>query len=245
MKKVNFVIFSAMICGSAVWSACGGPAASGPTGNDDSPFGSIPGIYAEVAAKGKALDEELRTERDMDRYGKKLKEHDEWVDESYRKAAEEGTKITGRPVACSGDVNPDFKVTSAKVEKFDQGKKSGSVIVRVMVTPKHDLVVRDVQSDCSEGECSLRDARLYYVLLKADDSLIAMGELNPFNANYANGSLKAEYVPGQMVRAGVPCHSQGAPVSINCHTYDFTDFAKIAFLPEKDYQALRRQAYGF
>lgn len=243
MKKHTFVILSAAVCGMFLLSACGG--ASGSSGNSDAPLGRVPAIYVDVAAKKKALDEELRGEKDMDRYQKKLKAFDENEAESYQKAAKEGEKIKGREVPISGDMYEDFRVTGAKVESFQQGKGSGSVIVRVMVTPKRDIIVRDTKRACAEGEHSLKDTRLYYVLMKANDHMIAMGEINPFNSNYANSSLKAEYIGGQMVQAGVPCHSEGSPVAINCHTYDFTEFAKIVFLRAEDYAAIRKQAYGF
>ena len=125
------------------------------------------------------------------------------------------------------------------------GREAGSIIVRVTVTPKRDIVVRETKRKCAEGEYPLKDTRLYFALMKANDHLIELGQLNPFNSNSYNSSLKAEYAPGQMIQAGVPCHSEGAPVYINCHTYDFTEFAKIVFLAEKDYMAIRKQAYGF
>ena len=115
--------------------------------------------------------------------------------------------------------------------------------VRKMVAAQR--VVRETKRQCAEGEYPLKDTRLYFALMKANDHLIELGQLNPFNGNSYNSSLKAEYAPGQMVQAGVPCHSEGAPVYINCHTYDFTEFAKIVFLAEKDYMAIRKQAYGF
>lgn len=238
-------VLSAMLCGLVVLSACGGGAASGSSGNSDSPLGVVPAIYVEVAAKHKALNEELRGERDLDLYQKKLKEFDEYKAKSYQNALKEGDKIVGRDVPCSGDMYPDFQVTGAKVEKFDQGKDAGTVIVRVMVTPKRDIVVRESRRNCAEGEYSLKDTSLYYVLMKADDHLIELGQLNPFNKNAYNSSLKAEYAPGQMIQAGVPCNSEGSPVYINCYTRDYTEFAKIVFLREEDYNALRKQAYGF
>lgn len=80
--------------------------------------------------------------------------------------------------------------------------------------------------------------------MKSDDHLITLGEINPFSANYSNARLKAEYQPGQLIMAGAPCHSEGALLTINCHSYDFSDFAKIVFLSETDYKAIRKQAYG-
>ena len=102
-----------------------------------------------------------------------------------------------------------------------------------------------------EAKVSVHIQNLGLYTLQAD------GKVNPIvsvlttmlaemgNIERSNISLKAEYAPGQMVQAGVPCHSEGAPVYINCHTYDFTEFAKIVFLAEKDYMAIRKQAYGF
>ena len=226
MKKFTVITLSAMFCGLVVLSACGGGAASGSAASSDAPLGRVPAIFAEVAAKKKALDESLRKEDDLDRYQKKLKEFDEYAAKSYQKAA-------------------DFQITGAKVAEYHAGREAGSIIVRVTVTPKRDIVVRETKRQCAEGEYPLKDTRLYFALMKANDHLIELGQLNPFNGNSYNSSLKAEYAPGQMVQAGVPCHSEGAPVYINCHTYDFTEFAKIVFLAEKDYMAIRKQAYGF
>ena len=86
--------------------------------------------------------------------------------------------------------------------------EAGSIIVRVTVTPKRDIVVRETKRQCAEGEYPLKDTRLYFALMKANDHLIELGQLNPFNGNSYNSSLKAEYAPGQMVQAGVPCHSE-------------------------------------
>lgn len=243
MKKSTCVILSAMVCGMILLSACGG--ASGSFGNSDGPLGRIPGLYTEVDEKRKALDEELRGETNMSRHAKKRKAFDEYLVKTYQKAAEEGEKIIGRDVPVSGDVYDDFLVTGAKVEAFNQGKRSGSVIVRVTVTPKRDIIVRDTKRRCSEGEYSLKDTRLYYVLMKANDYVITLGDINPFSSTYSMGSLNAEYAGGQMIQAGVPCHSEGAPISINCHSYDFTEFDKIVFVRAEDYTAIRKQAYGF
>lgn len=244
MKKLTIAVWPVMVCGLVVLSACGG-GGSGSSAGSDSPLGSVPGIFVEVAKKKEALNNNLREERDMKRYQKKLKEFDEFAAESYQKAAEEGPKLVGREIICTGDVYPDFRVTGAKVGEYHAGQQAGSVIVRVTVVPKRDIVVREFKRDCAEGEYPLKDTRLYFALMKADDHLIELGQLNPFNSNPYNSSLKAEYAPGQMIQADVPCHSEGAPVYINCHTRDFTEFAKIVFLAEKDYMAIRKQAYGF
>ena len=77
MKKFTVITLSAMFCGLVVLSACGGGAASGSAASSDAPLGRVPAIFAEVAAKKKALDESLRKEDDLDRYQKKLKEFDD------------------------------------------------------------------------------------------------------------------------------------------------------------------------
>lgn len=208
MKKFTVITLSAMFCGLVVLSACGGGAASGSAASSDAPLGRVPAIFAEVAAKKKALDESLRKEDDLDRYQKKLKEFDEYAAKSYQKAAEEGEKLVGREIVCTGDVYPDFQITGAKVAEYHAGREAGSIIVRVTVTPKRDIVVRETKRQCAEGEYPLKDTRLYFALMKANDHLIELGQLNPFNGNSYNSSLKAEYAPGQMVQAGVPCHSR-------------------------------------
>lgn len=244
MKKLTVAILSVMVCGLVVLSACGS-GASGSSATDDSPLGRVPGIFVEVAHKKEVLDSVLRKERDIKRHQKRLKEFDEYVAESCRKAAQEGEKLIGREVVCTGDVYPDFRVTGAKISEYLAGQETGNVIIRVTVVPKRDIVVREFKHDCAAEEYPLKDTRLYFALMKANDHLIELGQLNPFNSNPYNGSLKAEYIPGQMIQANVPCHSEGAPVYISCHTRDFTEFAKIVFLAEKDYMAIRKQAYGF
>lgn len=86
MKKFTVITLSAMFCGLVVLSACGGGVASGSAASSDAPLGRVPAIFAEVAAKKKALDESLRKEDDLDRYQKKLKEFDEYAAKSYQKA---------------------------------------------------------------------------------------------------------------------------------------------------------------
>ena len=147
MKKFTVITLSAMFCGLVVLSACGG-AASGSAASSDTPLGRVPAIFVEVAAKKKALDESLRKEDDLDRYQKKLKEFDEYAARSYQKAAEEGEKLVGREIVCTGDVYPDFQVTGAKVAEYHAGREAGSIIVRVTVTPKRDIVVRETKRKC-------------------------------------------------------------------------------------------------
>lgn len=113
MKKLTIAVLSVMVCGLVVLSACGG-GGSGSSAGSDSPLGRVPGIFVEVAKKKEALNNNLREERDMKRYQKKLKEFDEFAAESYQKAAEEGPKLVGREIMCTGDVYPDFRVTGAK-----------------------------------------------------------------------------------------------------------------------------------
>lgn len=223
--------------------SCGG-SGSGSSASEGKPLGKVPGYFVEMAQKKEELDQKLREERDMDRYQKKLKEYDEYVAKTCEKAAEEGQKLVGQEIACTGDVYPDLKVETAKIAGYKAGSGTGSFEVRVFVTPKRDLMVREWTADCAEGEYSLKETRLYYALMKSDDHLITLGEINPFSANYSNARLKAEYQPGQLIMAGAPCHSEGALLTINCHSYDFSDFAKIVFLSETDYKAIRKQAYG-
>ena len=157
MKKFTVITLSAMFCGLVVLSACGSGAASGSAASSDAPLGRVPAIFAEVAAKKKALDESLRKEDDLDRYQKKLKEFDEYAAKSYQKAAEEGEKLVGREIVCTGDVYPDFQITGAKVAEYHAGREAGSIIVRVTVTPKRDIVVRETKRQCAEGEYPLKD----------------------------------------------------------------------------------------
>lgn len=245
MRKLTIAAMSGLIGGLVVLSACGG-GASGSSGNSDTPLGDVAGIFVEVAKKRGALNEDLRKGNySVERHQKKLKDFDEYAAKSYEKAAKEGAKLVGREIVFSGDVYPDFQVTGAKIGEYMAGTESGNVIVRVTVTPKRDIIVRKFKHECAAGEYSLKETFLYFALMKADDHLIELGQLNPFNSNPYNGSLKAEYGPGDMIQAGVPCHSEGAPVYISLHIRDFTEFAKIVFFREEDYMAIRKQAYGF
>ena len=133
----------------------------------------------------------MRKEDDLDRYQKKLKEFDEYAAKSYQKAAEEGEKLVGREIVCTGDVYPDFQITGAKVAEYHAGREAGSIIVRVTVTPKRDIVVRETKRQCAEGEYPLKDTRLYFALMKANDHLIELGQLNPFNGNSYNSSFES------------------------------------------------------
>lgn len=246
MKKVFFAgqVMSAVCVAFVFLVSCGG-SGTGASGGDDAPLGRVPTYFVEMAQKKEKLDKELREERDVERYQKKLAEYNEYVAETSRKAVEEGKKLVGREILCTGDVYPDLKVTGARIADYQGGSGTGSFQVRITVTPKRDITVRESAGDCADGEYSLRNTRLYYALMKADDHLITLGEMNPFSSNYSNARLKAEYSPGQVVAAGAPCNSEGALLTINCHSYDFSEFAKIVFLAEADYKAVRKQAYGF
>lgn len=246
MKRL-FMMGKAALAVTVVLSllvSCGG-SGSGSSAGGNAPLGKVPGYFVEMAQKREELDKKLREERDADRYQKKLKEYEEYVAETCGEAAEEGEKLVGNKIPCTGDVYPDLQVTGAKIAGYKGGSGTGTFLVRVSVVPKRDIMVRASQADCAEGEYSLQQTRLYYVLLRSDDHLITLGEINPFSANYSNASLKAEYMPGQLIMAGAPCHSEGSLLTINCHSYDFTDFAKIAFVSEADYKGIRKQAFGF
>ena len=183
--------------------SCGG-SGTGSSGGDDAPLGRVSTYFVEMAQKKEKLDKELREERDVERYQKKLAEYNEYVAETSRKAVEEGKKLVGREILCTGDVYPDLKVTGARIADYQGGSGTGSFQVRITVTPKRDITVRESAGDCADGEYSLRNTRLYYALMKADDHLITLGEMNPFSSNYSNARLKAEYSPGQVVAAGAP-----------------------------------------
>lgn len=87
MKKFKIFVQSALLCGLGVLSACGG---SNSGASSDAPLGDVPGIFTDIAAKKKALKEELRSEEDVESYQKKLKDFDEYVAESVKEAEEKG-----------------------------------------------------------------------------------------------------------------------------------------------------------
>ena len=47
-----------------------------------------------------------------------------------------------------------FEITGAKVAEYHAGREAGSIIVRVTVTPKRDIVVRETKRQCAEGRIS-------------------------------------------------------------------------------------------
>ncbi len=242
MKKKKLIsLLCGALCGVFVLSACGGGAGSSAASNEL--LGSVPGIFVEMAQEKQALNESLRNAKGVEEHDKLLKEYDEYVTECMQKAEEEGQKLVGREIPCTGDVYDEFKVTGAKITGYRGGKETGTIEVAVMVTPKYDMEVRMWQNNCAEGEYPLKDTRLYYALMKADDHLISLGTLNPFSSNAANTAF--EYADGQSIKAGDPCNSAGSPIAISCHSYDYTEFAKIVFLKEADYKAIRKQAFGF
>ena len=173
-----------------------------------------------------------------------LAEAGDWA--GAQAATEAGQEAIGRDIPMSGaDIYPDFEITRVQVADFKAGGESGSFTVRIMAKAKRDLPLCKLGYKPGEGEYSLQETRFYYALIRSDDHLIELGQVNPFSSKPYMGQPAAEYESGQTIPAGSLCNSQGAPIAINCHTYDFTDFAKIVFLPEKDYQSMRRQAYGF
>lgn len=246
MKKLKFIVLSAFLCGLVVLTGCSESVASGSAASSDAPLGRTPAIFAEVAAKKKALNESLRSEKNVDAYQKKIKQFDEYAAKSFQKAADEAEKIIGRSIKHTSDSEyPDFNISEVKVTEYHSGDQTGTFVVRCKVSPKHDIMLRESASQCAEGEYSLRDTRMYFVLLKENDQFIALGEFNPFSGNNSLMSLKSEYSPNQVIHSGDLCHSEGSPFNINCHSYDFTEFAKIAFVTKKGYLHLRKQAFGF
>lgn len=246
MRKFTTIALASMFCSLMLLSGCRSRVASGSAASSDAPLGRVPAIFAEVAAEEKSLNEALPEMNDVKKMQEAMQEFNEYAARSYQKAEEEAQKIIGRDILCTGDVYPDFKITGAQVTDYHAGDQTGSFTVRVMVTPKHDLTVRANKYQCGKGEYSLADTRLYFILMTADDYFIDLGELNPFSSNtYLSQKPETEYSPGQMILADVPCHSEGAPLWINCHSTDFTKFAKIVFVQEKDYMAIRQQVYGF
>ena len=158
----------------------------------------------------------------------------------------EAQKVIGNKIPHTGDdAYDEFEIKDITIEDYHEGRSGGSFIVRVKVASKYDMEVQNRQSQCGEGEYSLVDTRMYFALLTEDDRFISLGELNPFSGKSYLQSVDAEYKAGQSILAGQLCHSQGAPISINCHSYDYTRFGKILFLTEKAYRDIRRQAYGF
>ncbi len=242
--KTFFVSACSALCGMLLLNSCGG-ATSGVKENDL--LGKVPGIYVNLALEKKQLNEKLQNAgRDIDKRKAILDDYAAFAAECAQAATEAGQEIIGRDIPVSGaDIYPDFEITQVQVADFRAGEESGSITVRIMAKAKRDLPLSKLGYRAKDGEVSLQDARLYYALIRSDDHLIELGQVNPFTSKAYMGQVPAEYEPGQTIPAGSLCNSQGAPIAINCHTYDFTDFAKIVFLPEKDYQSMRQQAYGF
>lgn len=246
MKKITSMILSALLGGAFVLSSCGSGNSSSEKADNKHPLGDVPGIFVDIAAKETAFKERARKHKDIKSYQKALNKHHQYVAEKMTEATEKGKKLIGGTIPCIENTYPDFQVTEAKITDYHGGDMTGSVYVHVIVTPQRDIIVRNSQKDCAEGEYSLKDTRLYYALMKDNDFLIKLGQINPFSHNASNmNTLQCEYIDGQMIQAGVPCHSEGSPIFINCHSYDFSEFAKIVFLTEKSYTDLHKQFYGF
>lgn len=233
------------LCGLLFLSSCGGSSATHVKENDL--LGKVPGIYVNLALQKKQLGEKLNNAgKDVDKRKAILDDYAAFSAECAQAATEAGQEAIGRDIPVSGaDIYPDFEITRVQVADFKAGGESGSFTVRIMAKAKRDLPLCKLGYKPGEGEYSLQETRFYYALIRSDDHLIELGQVNPFSSKPYMGQPAAEYESGQTIPAGSLCNSQGAPIAINCHTYDFTDFAKIVFLPEKDYQSMRRQAYGF
>ncbi len=244
--KQTIRMFAAALCGGLLLcTSCGG---SGATDVKDNPYlGKVPGIYVNKAQAYNRLVADLKEAgTDMDKRTSLQEEYKAFEAECAQAAAEEGKKIIGRDIPfASGEINPDFSVKTVRVADFQQLGDGGSIILCITVEAKRDIVLREANWKCKPGEYGLKDARLYYALIKSDDHLIELGQVNPFSAKPAIGKLEAAYADGETVKAGSLCQPDGSPFNLNCHSADFTDFAKVVFLTEKDYKAMRMQAYGF
>ena len=246
MKNFKILILTAVLGGFSLLTGCGNGGATGSSAPSDAVLGRTPAIFAEVVAEKHAMEQSLRTTRDVEEHQAKLKDFEEYAALSYQNAEKEAQKIIGTEIKHTGDgAYDEFEIKEIKVTDYKAGKGAGSFVIRVKMAAKYGMMVQNRQANCGEGEYSLVDTRLYYVCLSTDDHFISLGELNPFNANNYLQSLKADYKAGDTISAGELCNSEGAPVLINCHTYDYTNFGKIHFLSEQDYRNMRRQAYGF
>lgn len=224
--------------------SCGNKTAKLANG-EDAPLGNVPGYFVEIAKEYDQLGIKLR-ETDLKKREKIRNEFDEYVKETVAKAEEEAQQLIGKQIPFDdGDIYDDLQVTEVVIDSYEGGEMSGSFILRIKATPKRDIRVRTTAYECEEGEYSLNDTRLYFLLVNDENKIITMGNVNPFSSNFANSKSETEFYDQQLIMAGVPCNSQGGKYSLTCHTYDFTRFAKIIFMKEADYNKVRQQMYGF
>lgn len=246
MKNFKLFALTAVLGGCAFLTSCGNGGATGSSAPSGALLGRTPAIFVEVASEKQSMEKSLRAANSVEEHQEILKNFEEYVALSSQNAEKEAQKVIGTEIPHSGDEAYDeFEIREIKVTDYEAGKGTGSFVVRVKVASKYGMMVQNRQSNCGEGEYSLVDTRMYYVCLSKDDHFISLGELNPFNGKNYLQSLKADYKAGDTLSGGDLCNAEGAPIMINCHTYDYTNLGKIHFLSEQDYRNMRRQAYGF
>ena len=96
--------------------------------------------------------------------------------------------------------------------EYDGGREGGSIIVRVRVSGKGDIVVGERKGECGEGEYGVKDRGVYLGLMKGKEDLIEVGELKGLNGNCYKRCLKGEYGGGEMVEGGVGWDREGGGV---------------------------------
>lgn len=245
--KRNLLKIAALAFAVSVVS-CGGNEAGDSKGANDV-LGVAPVVFADISAEREKMTEEVREiarDGSQEAVQKRMKEFDEYAAKGYERAAKEGPEVVGNDVPFTGDPYENFKVSEVKIEKYESSDKTGNFMLRVKVEAKKDFTLRQYKNECAPGEEALSDdTQLHWVALDSKDGFITMGSFNPLSSGYLFAKIKADYQPGQTVKAGELCNQTGSPVVLSIHSSDFSDFAKLHFLSETDYQNIRRQAYGF
>ena len=206
-------------------------------------FGDVPGIYKAIGDNTKQEIENAKGADNPEDIGKAKEAAEKFEAEMLEKLPAAIAEIGGRDVPFSGESDADFKGESVKVAVPEEGEST--LALRIKVSAAREMPVGEYAMDCANGARALRDTRLYFVFLGEGDKFIDLGSINPFSDQASESRFTPKKSAGATFAAGELLTEEGSLVYVRCNQFDFTKFAKIAFVSEADYMNLRRQAYGF
>lgn len=203
-------------------------------------LGKVPGCYRESSNLKKEFREWARGQNDAEKIISKEKELKAKQQALAEKAGEAARSLMDKEVPFSNPTaNPDFEVINVILSEYN-GK--GCFTARAYVKAAREMqLVRFARQITTQQQVAMTDNYIYYVLLTADNTGIALGKINPFSDRPALGvslSNVFELNEGDVIQAGENLTQMGSPITLNCEMYDMTDFATVKFISAQDYRNL-------
>lgn len=240
----SFRTIAGIVSAMLLIMSCGGGGGNGPKVESNSILGEVPGIYKSVAQYRLEQIEKSKTAEKSEDIMAAKEEAERYESEMMDKVPAAIAGIAGRSVPFTGESDKDFKVESITIAA-PESDKDQTVCMRIKVSATREMPVWQYEMDCANGARALQDTRLYLVYIDSKDKFIDLGSINPFSNKAPESKFTPKKTEGETFAAGEMLTDEGSPVYVRCNQFDFSDFAKVVFVPEADYMNMRRQAYGF